>query len=229
VKILLPRPRARQQLINNFAASRPDTARDTMQPTTASEAPAPSFTASVGDRCPNCEAPMSGDQRYCTECGERRGKPRLPFMDGRTRPAAAAAVAATPLRSSRFRASSSTALIAGIATLLLAMGVGVLIGNSGNEQASTSAPPVQVVSVPGVAAAPAAVDPTATTAAPTASGSASAGAGTTKGDKSTSTSKSSGAAKNTSKAKAPPVVKLGTKGTGKGFKDGKFTGDFFGP
>ena len=202
-----------------------------MQPTTASEAPAPSFTASVGDRCPNCDAPMSGDQRYCTECGERRGKPRLPFMDGRTRPAAAAAVAATPARSSRLRASSSTALIAGIATLLLAMGVGVLIGNSGNEQASTSAPPVQVVSVPGVAAAPAAVDPAATTAAPAASGSASAGAGTTKAgsDASTSASKSSGAAKSTSKPKTEPVVKLGTKGTGKGFKDGKFTGDFFGP
>jgi hypothetical protein len=168
---------------------------------------------------------MSGDQRYCTECGERRGQPRLPFMDGRTRPAAVAAAAPKPVRGTRLRASSSTALIAGIATLLLAMGVGVLIGNSGKDRASTAAPPVQVVSVAGGAAAPAAVDPTATTAAPATTGSASTDA--TKAG--TSTSKSSAATKSTSKPKAAPVVKLGTKGTGKGFKNGKFTGDFFGP
>ena len=29
-------------------------------------------------------------------------------------------------------------------------------------------------------------------------------------------------------ATPPPVVKLGSKGHGPGYKDGKFTGDFFG-
>jgi phosphatidylinositol-3-phosphatase len=31
------------------------------------------------DRCPQCNAALLGDQRYCLQCGERRGTPRLDF------------------------------------------------------------------------------------------------------------------------------------------------------
>ena len=31
-------------------------------------------TAQVGERCITCEAPLASDQRYCLNCGERRGK-----------------------------------------------------------------------------------------------------------------------------------------------------------
>ena len=39
------------------------------------------MVAAGGDQCPNCGASMAPDQRYCLECGHRRGDPRLPFMD----------------------------------------------------------------------------------------------------------------------------------------------------
>jgi hypothetical protein len=146
-------------------------------------------------------------------------------MDGRTRPATVAA----PVAARRPRMSPSTALIAGVCTLLLAMGVGVLIGRSGsNDQAATSAPAVQVVSVPGAAAPPA--DATAASAATA----AAAGAAATKASKSASgaapaAKQSSSTAKPAAAAKKPPkVVKLGDKCTGKGCTNGKFTGDFFG-
>jgi hypothetical protein len=177
----------------------------------------------AGEQCPACAAPMAGDQRYCVECGERRGQPRLPYMDGRPRTAAAAP---SPRRSLLPRTSSGTALIAGIATLLLAMGVGVLIGRSGNAGTTASAPAVQVLTVPG-AAAPTAAAGTSTTGTST----LPAGATATAGDKAApkkSTSTTSSAPTSTPKSKTPPVVKLGSKGKGKGFKDGKFTGDFFG-
>ena len=74
---------------------------------------------------------MAADQRYCLECGQRRGDPRLPFMDAVVLmdtvikgPQRASAAPATRRR----RWSPNATLIAGIATLLLALGVGVLIG-----------------------------------------------------------------------------------------------------
>ena len=42
----------------------------------------PSMAAFGGNEsCPNCGARMAADQRYCLNCGHRRGDPRLPFMD----------------------------------------------------------------------------------------------------------------------------------------------------
>ena len=35
----------------------------------------------MSEQCPSCGAQMAADQRYCLECGLRRGDPRLPFMD----------------------------------------------------------------------------------------------------------------------------------------------------
>ena len=40
-----------------------------------------SLVPTTGEQCPACGALMAGDQRYCLECGQRRGEPRLPFMD----------------------------------------------------------------------------------------------------------------------------------------------------
>src|SRR5450432_3902940 len=44
----------------------------------------PLVSATVGDRCVSCGAPMSSDQRYCVACGERRGKPRFSLSAGET-------------------------------------------------------------------------------------------------------------------------------------------------
>ncbi|HEY4779505.1 MAG TPA: hypothetical protein VIH47_07945 [Solirubrobacterales bacterium] len=97
-----------------------------------------SMVAASGDQCPTCGSHMAADQRYCLNCGHRRGDPRLPFMDAVVfmdavnRPRDAGAPP-TPPPSQRPRMSANASLIAGIATLILAIGVGVLIGRSGDS------------------------------------------------------------------------------------------------
>jgi hypothetical protein len=88
-------------------------------------------TRAAGDRCASCNAPLAPDQRYCVNCGERRGKARF-SAEALTAQTVAGPAEATA-RPPRSRFSSGTTLIAGIATLLIAMGVGVLIGHSSNS------------------------------------------------------------------------------------------------
>src|SRR5215831_8576095 len=61
----------------------------------------PSVGVAAGDRCAVCGAPLAPDQRYCLQCGERRGQARFTAAPvatpGRTAPAAESAP-----RSSRF-------------------------------------------------------------------------------------------------------------------------------
>lgn len=108
-----------------------------------------------GEACPNCGVAMSGDQRYCLNCGHRRGDPRLPFMDavvfmeamsGPPGGAAGAAPPPPPPAEKKPRFSPSASLIAGVATLVLAVGVGVLIGRSGDHGSNTT-PGDQVIRV----------------------------------------------------------------------------------
>jgi hypothetical protein len=116
--------------------------------------------------------------------------------------------------------SANTTLIAGIGTLLLALGVGVLIGRTGNGT-SAKAPPAQVITVAGggsagaASASPATEQPSAGAAKTAKSGAASSPA----------------AVKAAAKAKGPPpkVVTVGTPGKGPGYQHGHFTGSFFGP
>lgn len=98
--------------------------------------------ATASDACPTCGAQMAIDQRYCLNCGHRRGEPRLPFMDAVTfmnamnAPPEEPAAAAPPLPPQKSGLSPSTTLVAGIATLVLAVGVGVLIGRSGEDNSA---------------------------------------------------------------------------------------------
>ncbi|MGA7703719.1 MAG: hypothetical protein WB998_02370, partial [Solirubrobacteraceae bacterium] len=39
----------------------------------------PNAHAGVGERCTDCGATLVEDQRYCLQCGARRGRPRLDF------------------------------------------------------------------------------------------------------------------------------------------------------
>ena len=169
------------------------------------------------DRCPACDSTLALDQRYCVECGERCGAPRLPFTDGATQHAQQAP--GSQPRPGRTRSSVNSTLLAGIGTLLLAMGVGVLIGRSGSGAALKSASPaVQVVTIPGGAGA-AASSPEPQTPASTAGTPASkGGAGATK------------PASAPAKKAAPPekTVTVGTPGKGPGYQKGHFTGNFFG-
>jgi hypothetical protein len=195
--------------------------------------------ATVGDRCATCGAPMAPDQHYCINCGERRGKPR--FGLGAAVPAAAAAPPSLPRRR-KPKVSSATALVAGVGTLLLAMGVGVLIGrtDSGNNQKAASAPAVQVVTVAGqgggAAAAPAATAAHATTKAAAKSSTSKTKHATKKKVKVVVTKQQAAKAQaaaskvlaSDAKNLPPPTVTQGQKGHGPGFQHGHFTGTFFG-
>jgi hypothetical protein len=175
------------------------------------------------EQCSACGAAMACDQRYCVECGERRGPARVPALTERA-PSAREAPSASP-SPRRARVPLNSTLLAGIGTLLLAMGVGVLIGRSG---ASTSAkpPPAQVVTIAGGAgAAGTSTAPstspagTATTAKPGGATGAAGAAGAGGGKSASQTH-----------AKAPPkAVKVGSPGKGAGYQHGHFTGNFFGP
>lgn len=96
----------------------------------------------VGDRCANCGAPLASDQRYCVNCGERRGKSRFgatPMAAPPPEPPAATRLASAPAPPPGRRGSYGTTLVAGIATLILAMGVGVEIGRIANSNNSNNA------------------------------------------------------------------------------------------
>jgi hypothetical protein len=129
--------------------------------------------------------------------------------------------------------SPSTSLIAGVATLLLALGVGVLIGRSGDN--GGKAPAAQVVTVSGAAAGAAGAGATgaaANTAATnsTASKVASAKKKKAAAKKVSGTSSVDATAKKNGVKLPPKVVKIGQKCEkgAKGCQGGKFTGNFFG-
>jgi hypothetical protein len=200
------------------------------------ESPTAALGTVAQHRCPTCDATLAIDQRYCVECGERVGPPRLPVMDPRAQQVREATVAASPPR--RFSPTSGTTLVAGVATLLLALGVGVLIGHSAkSNQTSAARAPVQVVTVAGGAAGPG--------ASTTAAAAAGAGAAThaAKSHKLSAAKRKALAKKAESAAtvnkvlkptksagKLPPAkVKVGSKcSNGRGCQNGKFTGNFFG-
>ena len=99
------------------------------------------------DRCRSCGSPMVSDQRYCLHCGERRGKSRF-SMEGMAAQMAPPPPPPAPSRPVRSRVPGGVTLVTGVATLLLAMGVGVLIGHdSSSSPLARASQPVQVVTV----------------------------------------------------------------------------------
>ncbi|PTL60626.1 hypothetical protein [Paraconexibacter algicola] len=138
-----------------------------------------------GETCRSCSAPLATDQRYCLNCGARRADAPLRFLDepgtaaavgGHASPPvppdppgtlrlAAAAVPPPAARRGGVLASSDrpVTLVAAAATMLLALGVGVAIGNAGDGDGKRPT----VITVGGVAAPAAAVAAAPTgTAAP---------------------------------------------------------------
>ena len=93
--------------------------------------------------CPHCGAALAQDQRYCLECGAPRTYLSGMLLD---RLRAPAVQLAQPLPETWQRGNVLT-LIAGLGVLLLAMGVGVLIGRSGSSGSAGAVAPAQVISV----------------------------------------------------------------------------------
>lgn len=199
----------------------------------------------AGEQCPTCGAALAPDQRYCLECGHRRGDPRLPFMDAvvfmdavqkSREPVAAAAPQAQQDR--RPLMSANASLVAGVATLVLAIGVGVLIGRSGEGDSGNVAATPSIIKVGGGG------EEGATAAGgEEAAGKAAGSKSTTKpsGSKKEAKGKTEEGSSGTSKAAEsvleptegvklpPPTTQLGGKceqGT-TGCEGGEFNGSFF--
>jgi hypothetical protein len=111
--------------------------------------PAPELT---GELCRSCGAPLAPDQRYCLECGTRRTETAVGLEQLRERrQASAVSTAQGEAYASRTSSiwSANTAALVGVACLLLAMGVGVLIGRAGRSVRQVGAAPPQVINVTG--------------------------------------------------------------------------------
>jgi hypothetical protein len=100
-----------------------------------------------GEPCAACGTPLAADQRYCLNCGTRRGGPRLPYQEYLSNSRATAAstdngVAAAPVP--RGGDVSPLGVVFGIALLGGMLLIGVLLGR-GTDDSSQSQP--QVVTV----------------------------------------------------------------------------------
>jgi hypothetical protein len=168
----------------------------------------------VSDACPSCGFQLATDQRYCLHCGQRRGDPRLPVMDAvnymemSRRPGPQQVEAVSPPSGRRRLLSANASMVAAVATLVLALGVGVLIGRSGNstEQTASAAPQIIRVGDSGTETAD-----TATTGggAAAASGGKKAKSASVKKAKEKAATGSSGASKATEEVFEPaPGVKI---------------------
>jgi hypothetical protein len=109
--------------------------------------------AGAAAQCASCGACLAPDQRYCLECGERclpmssvlRGE-SPPQGDSRTAPPAPPPFPpGAPPTAGGSQRNNTLTVIAGVGVLLLAMGVGVLIGRAGAPK--QSAAPAQVITV----------------------------------------------------------------------------------
>lgn len=192
----------------------------------------------TGDRCTACGAPLAHDQRYCVECGERRGQSKLPVAQPATEVRSRRAWTARPPRASRV--SSGTTLVAGVGVLLLAIGLGVLIGriNNNNTPTTRASAPAQVITVQGGGGSAAAASTTPTTATTrhvtkvvkaklNAAAKATAPPPAAVQQKAT---QAAGKVLGNSKNLAPPTVTTGQKcSSGQaGCSGGSFNGNFFG-
>ncbi len=198
-----------------------------------------SLVSAGSEQCPSCGVPIAADQRYCLHCGQRRGEPRLPimnavaFMDAMRAPAEAVAGPAPPSEPHRRRISANAALIAGVGTLLLAMGVGVLIGHAGNQSVATNAAAPQVITVHsgGSSAETGTSETTAKGNAGGKGGKASRKASASAKKKAETGQGAEEVLKPSAGVKLPPATaQPGSKceSGAAGCKGGEFTGDFFG-
>lgn len=108
----------------------------------------------AGETCRECGAALAVDQRYCLNCGRRRGEPRvdfrqhLPADNGATAngatpsPASASPAPPPPATDKPQRDYAPLAAVGGIAVLGLMLLVGVLIGKGNSDNAVAPAPQI---------------------------------------------------------------------------------------
>ena len=103
-----------------------------------------------GEACAECGSPLAADQRYCLNCGARRGDPRLDYGNylknggnGAEEPPGGPADPSSKQPASG-RDWTPFALVGLIAALGIMLAIGVLIGKGGSGSNQAAAPVVQV-------------------------------------------------------------------------------------
>jgi hypothetical protein len=98
--------------------------------------------------CPGCGAALADDQRYCLNCGQRQGQPRVDFRQHLEAKDAAAkpSGAAEPPPQKPQRDYAPLAAAGGIAVLGIMLLIGVLIGRGTGDSNDSAAAP-QVVTI----------------------------------------------------------------------------------
>jgi hypothetical protein len=156
-----------------------------------------------GEPCRECGAPLAADQRYCLNCGRRRGEPRIDFQRHVPAPGAAgvngdrpaqaqagaAEAAPAPQAKGSQRDYTPLAAVGGIAVLGVMLLIGVLIGKGDSGGAAPAPAPVVLQG-------------------------GGAGAGTTAADEGGGTKAGSKPAKSKSSKNKGDVVSGGSAGTG---------------
>jgi len=151
--------------------------------------------------CRACGASLAPDQRYCLSCGTRVSSPRLDFLaeHGQAegvaeQPPTLAATPATTAAGGHSRLDRIGGPMGAAAVVLVALGIGFLIGQNGNNDAPV-AQKAPVVNIQGGLPASA-----ATTAAPTTttSDAAASGGGTNDGASSSDAGSSSSGTRSSS-------------------------------
>jgi hypothetical protein len=93
-----------------------------------------------GEPCRECGAPLAADQRYCLNCGRRRGEPRIDFRRYDAPPVQAQGAEPPPATEEKpSRDYTPLAAVGGIAVLGVMLLIGVLIGK-GDSGGTTPAP-----------------------------------------------------------------------------------------
>jgi hypothetical protein len=94
--------------------------------------------------CRKCGAPLAADQRYCLNCGERRGEPRIDFRQYEApAPQAQEPAPPPPAEEKPSRDYTPLAAVGGIAVLGVMLLIGVLIGKG--DSGGTAVAPAPVI------------------------------------------------------------------------------------
>lgn len=137
-----------------------------------------------GETCSGCGTPLNQDQRYCLSCGARRDGMQPSFIrilgepDDQSAGVGGTAAPGQAPAGGQAQGSSKSPIpaLATIGCLLLALGVGVVIGRSGGSGSSSSKPQVVNLGAAGAAAGTAATADTASTSAKKSKSSGDSGA-----------------------------------------------------
>ena len=105
-----------------------------------------------GEPCEECGSPLAADQRYCLNCGRRRGGPRVDYRhymgggtgSGEPPTPAVEQPAADQEPSKPQRDYAPLAAVGGIAVLGAMLLIGVLIGRGNGDNTAATPPPVVI-------------------------------------------------------------------------------------